>query len=85
MNRVFKESDLKKKKKVFKYLEPKRILLGRDENRPEQFAYYEPVKETLKCLLNSDVGRNYISMHLPEKKNSTDVLCDCTDGQILKC
>lgn len=44
-------------KKVFQYVEPKRILLGRDENRTEQFAYYVPVKDTLKCLLNSDFGR----------------------------
>nr|XP_055039672.1 uncharacterized protein LOC129427310 isoform X2 [Misgurnus anguillicaudatus]XP_055039673.1 uncharacterized protein LOC129427310 isoform X2 [Misgurnus anguillicaudatus] len=70
-------------KKVFSYVEPKRILLGRDENRKEQFAYYVPVKETLRCLLNSDIGKNYISMHLTE--NNSDILCDCSDGQILKC
>ncbi|XP_046709098.1 uncharacterized protein LOC124388478 isoform X1 [Silurus meridionalis] len=68
-------------KKVFKYVEPKRILLGRDENRTEQFAYYVPVKDSLTCLLNSDFGRK---LHLPEK-NLADVLCDCSDGQILKC
>lgn len=42
-------------KKKFNYVEPKKIVLGRDENRTDKFAYYVPVRETLKGLLESDL------------------------------
>lgn len=46
-------------KKTFNYVEPKRIFLGIDENRTDRFVYCVPVKETLKCMLNSDIGKTY--------------------------
>lgn len=44
-------------KDMFKYVEPKKVFLGRDENRTERFAYYVPVLNTLKGMLDSSFGR----------------------------
>lgn len=41
-------------KEIFKYLAPKWVFLGRDENRAERFAHYVPVLNTLKNMLGSD-------------------------------
>ena len=40
-------------KDIFKYVENKKVFLGRDENRTERFAYYVPVLNTLKGMLVS--------------------------------
>ncbi len=70
-------------KEKFNYVEPKKIFLGRDENRVDRFAYYVPVRETLKCLLESDLWKNCVSgEHSP--KSPSDVLSDIGDGQIFK-
>ena len=47
-------------KNNFNYVEPKQICLGRDENRTERFAYYVPVKDTFKCLLESNLWQNCV-------------------------
>lgn len=70
-------------KKNFNYVEPKTVLLGRDENRKDRFAYYVPVKETLKCLLQSDMWQDCMSEEHPTD-TPTDVLTDVTDGQMFK-
>lgn len=38
---------------VFKYVEPKKVFLGRDENSTEIFAYNVPVLNTLKSMMES--------------------------------
>ncbi|KAG7472949.1 hypothetical protein JOB18_038124 [Solea senegalensis] len=68
-------------KKRFNYVEPKKMFLGKDENRTDRFAYYVPVRETLKCLLESDLWQKS-GEHSAE--SPTDVLSDISDGQIFK-
>ncbi|KAK0140164.1 hypothetical protein N1851_022918 [Merluccius polli] len=69
-------------KKKFNYVEPKKMFLGRDDNRTDRFAYYVPVRETLKCLLESDLWQKS-GEHSAE--SPTDVLSDISDGhQIFK-
>ena len=68
-------------KKKFNYVEPKKIFLGKDENRRDRFAYYVPVRETLKCLLESDLWQKS-GEHSAE--SPSDVLSDISDGQIFK-
>lgn len=70
-------------KKMFNYVEPKKVFLGRDENRIDRCAYYVPVKETLKCLLQSDMWQNCESEEHSAEPHS-DVLTDVTDGQMFK-
>ena len=47
--------------KMFKYIEPKKVKLGNDENMTERFAYYVPVTQTLNGLLESDIWKNSVS------------------------
>lgn len=69
-------------KKGFNYVEPKKMFLGRDENRTDMFSYYVPVKETLKCLLESDLWKNCVSgEHSTESPSESDVLSNISDGQ----
>ncbi|XP_062268268.1 uncharacterized protein LOC133974641 [Platichthys flesus] len=70
-------------KNKFNYVEPKKMLLGRDENRTDRFAYYVPVRETLKCLLESDLCQICLSGQ-PSSEPSSDILGDISDGQIFK-
>lgn len=62
-------------KRMFKYVVPKAVRLGYDENVRQRIAYYIPVKQTLIRLLESELW-----------KNSTDacVLSDICDGQVFK-
>lgn len=39
-------------KDMFEYGEPKKVLLGKDEDRKDRFAYYVPVLNTLKVGLS---------------------------------
>lgn len=64
-------------KKQFNYVEPKKMFLGKDENRTERYAYYVPIRETLKCLLQSNLWQK-------TKKHATDILCDINDGELFK-
>ncbi|XP_023184309.1 uncharacterized protein LOC111606963 [Xiphophorus maculatus] len=68
-------------KKNFNYVEPKKIFLGRDENRTDRFAYYVPLRKTLKCLLESDLWKKS-RQHTSE--SPSDILSDINDGQIYK-
>ena len=70
-------------KKKFNYVEPKKMFLGRDENRTDRFAYYVPVRETLKGLLESDLCQIGLSGQ-PASESPSDVLGDISDGQIFK-
>lgn len=70
-------------KNNFNYVEPKKIFLGRDENRTERFAYYVPVKETFKCLLESNLWQNCVSGE-HGADSPTDYLTDISDGHIFK-
>lgn len=70
-------------KKMFNYVEPKKVFLGRDENRIDRFAYYVPVTETLKCFLQSDMWQKCVSEENSAEPPS-DVLTDVSDGQIFK-
>ena len=47
-------------KKMFKYIEPKKLILGNDENMTERFAYYIPVKQTANSLLESELWKNSV-------------------------
>lgn len=69
-------------KKMFKYIEPQKIQLGTDENMTPWFAYYVPVKDTLKNLLESDMWKNSVSQQSCE--NDSDVFGDITDGHSFK-
>lgn len=42
-------------KRMFKYVEPKAVRLGYDENMTQKIAYYIPVKQTLISLLESEL------------------------------
>lgn len=46
---------------MFNFVALKKLFLGRDENRRERFGYYVPVRETLKCLLESDLWLSCVS------------------------
>uniref|UniRef100_A0A096MAD3 Uncharacterized protein n=1 Tax=Poecilia formosa TaxID=48698 RepID=A0A096MAD3_POEFO len=66
---------------LFNYVEPKKIFLGRDENRTDRFAYYVPLRKTLKCLLESDLWKKS-GQHTSE--SPSDILSDINDGRIYK-
>lgn len=68
-------------KDMFKYVEPKKVFLGRDENRTERFAYYVPVLNTLKGMLDSSFWQG-LMLGDPNDVSKTDVLCDCHDGKV---
>ncbi|XP_020562397.2 uncharacterized protein LOC110015774 [Oryzias latipes] len=67
-------------KNVFKYVEPQKVFLGRDENRTDRFAYYVPVLKTLKNMLESTFWQGLMSMG-PNVSN-LDVLSDRCDGNV---
>lgn len=68
-------------KDMFKYVEPKKIVLGRDENRTERCAYYIPVLKTLKGMLESGFWQGLMSVD-PNNVSKTDVLSDSCDGKV---
>ncbi|CAI5685968.1 unnamed protein product [Oreochromis niloticus] len=68
-------------KDVFKYVEPRKVFLGRDENRMERFAYYVPLLNTLKSMLESSFWQGLISVD-PNNVSRPDVLRDCCDGNV---
>nr|XP_046250889.1 uncharacterized protein LOC124062276 isoform X2 [Scatophagus argus] len=68
--------------KMFKYIEPKKVKLGNNENMTERFAYYIPVTQTLNTLLESDFWKNSVSQQSCETQS--DDLCDISDGQNFK-
>ena len=68
-------------KDMFKYVEPKKILLGRDENRTERCAYYIPVLKTLKGMQESGFWQGLMSVD-PNNVSKTDVLSDSCDGKV---
>lgn len=68
-------------KEIFKYVEPKKVFLGRDENRTERFAYYVPVLNTLKNMLQSGLMS---SAPYDNAVSKPGVLCDCHDGKVFK-
>ncbi|CAI5687008.1 unnamed protein product [Oreochromis niloticus] len=70
-------------KEMFNYVEPKKNFLGQSQNRTDQFAYYVPLRETLKCLLNSDLWQKCVTGE-QSAGSSSDVLCDISDGRIFK-
>lgn len=72
-------------KKMFHYVEPKKLLLGTDENRKDRFVYYIPIKETLKYVLQSNLWLER-NAHMTEqlKESGVDVLNDISDGHIFK-
>ena len=68
-------------KDMFKFVEPKKIVLGRDENRTERCAYYIPVLKTLKGMLESSFWQGLVSVD-PNNVSKTDVLSDSCDGKV---
>ena len=48
-------------KKMFKYIEPKKLTLGNDENMTERFAYYIPIKQTANSFLESELWKNSVT------------------------
>lgn len=57
------------------------MLLGRDENRTERCAYYIPVLETLKGMLESGFWQSLMSVDSNDVFK-TDVLSDSCDGKV---
>lgn len=55
--------------------------MGRDENRTERCAYYIPVLETLKGMLESSFWHGLMSEN-PNDVCQTDVLSDSCDGKV---
>lgn len=49
-------------KDMLKYVEPRKIMLGRDENRTERCAYYVPVLKTLNGMLESGFWQGLMSV-----------------------
>ncbi|XP_076875209.1 uncharacterized protein LOC143525314 isoform X2 [Brachyhypopomus gauderio] len=70
-------------KQIFNYVEPTKIFLGSDENRSDRFAYYVPLRETLKCVLESDLWQKCVSRE-HSSESPSDILNDITDGQIFQ-
>ena len=69
-------------KKMFKYIEPKKLTLGNDENMTEKCAYYIPVQQTVNCLLESEFWKNSVSQQSCETDSET--FGDLNDGQNFK-
>nr|XP_021336450.1 uncharacterized protein LOC110440176 isoform X1 [Danio rerio] len=69
-------------KQMFKYIEPKKVTLGNDENMTKKFAYYIPVKQTLSSLLESELWKN--SLCQPSCEIDSDNFADISDGKIFK-
>lgn len=69
-------------KQMFNYIEPKKIILGNDENMTPRFAYYIPVKQTLTNLLESEFWKNVVSQ--PSCETDFDVFSDINDGKSFK-
>lgn len=69
-------------KKMFKYIQPKKVTLGNDENMTPRFAYYIPVKQTVNNLLESELWKNSVSQQSCE--TDSDDLGDISDGQNFK-
>lgn len=67
-------------KHMFQYIEPKIIRLGYDENMRQRNAYYIPLKQTLKSLLESDLWKN--SQLQPTSETDACVLGDICDGKV---
>lgn len=66
---------------MFKHVEPKKILLGRDENKTERCAYYIPVLKTLKAMQESSFWQGLMAVnHINASK--TNVLFDSHDGKV---
>lgn len=64
-------------KDIFKYVEPQKVLLGRDETRTERCAYYIPVLDTLKGMLKSGFWLMFLN-----NVSKTNVLSDSCDGKV---
>lgn len=58
---------------MLNYVEPKKMFLGQSKNRTDQFAYYVPLRETLKYLLDSDLWQSYVTGE-QSAESSSDVL-----------
>ncbi|XP_051801605.1 uncharacterized protein LOC127533166 [Acanthochromis polyacanthus] len=67
---------------LFKYAEPKKVSLGTDETMTQRYAYYIPVTDTLKNLLQSDLWQNSVLQESGESNG--EVLTDICDGQNVK-
>ena len=67
---------------MFRYTEPVKLYLGIDEPRSQRFAYYVPLNDTLRCLLESDLWQNCAAQDICAPY--TDVLPDVSDGQVYK-
>lgn len=70
---------LKSVQKMFKYIEPKKVTLGNDENMTQRFAYYIPVIQTVNSLLESELQKKSVSQLSCE--TDSDDFGDIGDGQ----
>lgn len=68
-------------KDKFTYVEPRKIMLGRHENRTEKCAYYVPVLKTLNSTLESGFWQGPMSVD-PHNICKTDFLSDSFDGKV---
>lgn len=69
-------------KRMFKYVEPKVVRLGYDDEMRQTNAYYIPVKQTLTNLLESQFWKSSVLQQTTE--TDARVLSDTCDGQAFK-
>ncbi|KAK2848473.1 hypothetical protein Q7C36_010155 [Tachysurus vachellii] len=70
-------------KKMFQYIEPKKVSLGNDENMTQRFAHYIPVIQTLSNLLKLELWKYSVSQI--SSKTDSDYFGDVSDGKNFKC
>lgn len=63
------------------YVEPIKLLLGRDSMHKECFAYYVPIKDSLRVLLSQD---QLLEKALNITPSNTTILKDLEDGYVVK-
>jgi hypothetical protein len=70
-------------KRNFKFVSPKEIYLGTDENKIARFAQYVPIKESIMALFaDASVKSAYRNTYFTERADS--ILRDVTDGRAFR-
>lgn len=70
-------------KRMFKYVQPKVVRLGYDDDMRQRNAYYIPVKQTLINLLETQFWKNSLLQQTSTEADEC-VLSDTCDGQAFK-
>lgn len=68
-------------KKMFSYVSPKKIYLGRNNNHGLCHLHYVPIIDTLSVLLHNEKFRHFITL---KTKSNENLLADFCDGIVYK-